>query len=297
MIRCVFGIALLLAPMLAAAQAPGGDGLGGYNRMQIDFIGELSGDTSGAFESMTGGVEITLLADDPNLKPLPIKARSMKFEYGEDRSKPTRIVMEGGVNVSHPTASVKSQSADWDFAKGEMTFRGDVVMNNDRMKDVRCDEFVLNFNDNRYRMSRVRAPEIMLPSDNTAGGGGAGAPGGLASSSITDWTGLVVAFKKQSEASAASPGKHIVSLLDKDARNLLASSPVETIVANKDQFLKQINKTLQNTKFYNADAWSGVTLSEETKTLLGKQDRTAQEQARFHALLLHDAYPNCVAAP
>lgn len=280
----------------AAAQDASGGGLGGYNRMQIDFIGELVGETSGAFESMTGGVEITLIADDPNLKPLPIKARTMKFEYGEDHSKPTRIVMEGGVNVNHPTASVKSDNAEWDFVKGEMTFRGGVVMNNDRMKDVRCDEFILNFNDNRYRMTKVKAPEISLPGSagGSAGGGGGAA---LSASDVSDWTGLVTLFKTQSTAAAASPGKHIFSLLDKEARNVLAASPVETVVANKEQFLKQINKVLRNPAFYSADAWAGVSLGEETKTLQAKAARTDEEQARLHELLLHDAYPNFVSAP
>lgn len=295
--KCFLAVLLVCAgcAALATAQDASGGGLGGYNRMQIDFIGELIGETSGAFESMTGGVEITLLADDPNLKPLPIKARTMKFEYGEDHSKPTRIVMEGGVNVSHPSASVKSDNAEWDFGKGEMTFRGDVVMNNDRMKDVRCDEFILNFNDNRYRMTKVKADEVSV--SNSAGGGDTGSGAALGASDVSDWNGLVSAFKAQSAASAASPGKHIFSLLDEKARNMLATTPVETIVANKDQFLKQINKVMQNASFYNADAWAGVSLGDETKTLLAKADRTTEEQARLHELLLHDAYPNFVAAP
>lgn len=289
--------AIWAAAPIAAAQD---QSLGGYKSMKIDYIGELTGGFDGRFETMSGGVEITLTAEDPNLKPLPIKARTMTFEYGEGSGTPARIVMQGGVSVNHPTAAVMSEKAVWDFESGEMTFSGDVVMNNDRMQDVRCEQLVLNFNTNRYRMTNVKAQGITLPGDAAAAGGaaaGGGDPSLLDSGDVKDWAGLVDTFKKQAAAEGASPGRQIAALLDAETRGILKSASTETIVGNKGAFLKQLNKVLQSPNLYKADAWAGTALSDEAKSLIDKKDRTAAETIRLNRLLICAAYPDFIAAP
>ncbi|MBP8132611.1 MAG: hypothetical protein KA184_23775 [Candidatus Hydrogenedentes bacterium] len=288
-------LAILAICAAAAAVAQGGALSGGYNAMKADYIGEVTGSIeNGSFETMSGGVEITLLSDDPEQKPVPIRARTMTFEYAGEGGKPSRILMQGSVQVNHPVAAVSADKAEWDFEQGEMVFAGNVVMNSERMKNVQCDELVLNFNTGRYRMTKVKA-ELVSPE---SGGESAPAdPSLLRESDVQDWPGLVATLKQQAAADAASPGKHIFSLLDGETRGILTSASTETIVENKGRLVKTLNKVLANPKLYNEAAWSGVALSDEAKTLLEKKDRTPEELTRLNRLLLHAAYPAHVAAP
>lgn len=283
-----------LVAFLAAAATAQDDSLSGYNAMKADYIGEVTGSIEdGSFETMSGGVEITLLSDDPKQKPVPIRARMMTFEYAAGGGKPSRIMMQGSVQVNHPVAAVSADKAEWNFEQGEMMFSGNVVMNSDRMKNVQCDELVLNFNTGRYRMTKVKA-ELVSPE---TGDSAPADPSLLRESDIQDWTGLINALKQQAAAETASPGKHILSLLDGETRGILTSASTETIVENKSKLLKQLNKVLANPKLYNEAAWTGIALSDEAKALLAKQDRTPEELTRLNRLLLHAAYPTHVAAP
>lgn len=282
---------MLLACALLAVPAARGD-MGGYSTMEIGYIGELTGGFDGAFEQMTGGVEITLRADDPELEPLPIKARTMRFEYEAGDANPARIHMEGGVNVHHPTAWVQSDTAVWDFAQGEMTFTGNVIMNSDRMKDVRAQALVLDFETDRYRMTGVQAEEVSLPRDE------AETPRGLLTDDdVRDWTGLVTTFRRQAADPAPSPGRRIHTLLDPDAQRILADAPVDSIVANRELFLRQLNAVLHNPELHDEAAWAGADPGPEAQDLLDRETRSAREQIRLNRLLLHAAYPDHIAAP
>ncbi|HNR31956.1 MAG TPA: hypothetical protein PKI11_13785 [Candidatus Hydrogenedentes bacterium] len=271
------------------------DGMGGYNAMRADYIGEVTGSIEdGSFDTMSGGVEITLMSDDPGRKPVPIRARTMTFAYGASGGRPSRIAMQGSVHVNHPVAAVNADKAEWDFERGEMVFTGNVVMNSDRMKNVQCEELVLNFNDGRYRMTKVKA-ELALPRESPDAA--PADPALLRESHVTDWTGLVNTLKQQAAAEAASPGKHVITLLDAETRGILTSAPTETIVANREKLLKQLNKVMSNPKLYNEAAWAGVALDDEAKALLDKQDRAPEELTRLNRLLLRAAYPAYIAAP
>lgn len=278
--------------LLFAAGAPAQDDMGGYNFMEIVQIGELIGGFSGGFEQMTGGVEIVLRADDPELEPLPIKARTMRFEYQGDTLDPSQILMEGGVNVDHPTANVQADSAVWNFDSGEMTFSGNVIMNNDRMKNVRATQLILDFNDNTFRMSNVQADQVSLPSEENKT-----VPGMLTGGDITDTTGLVEAFKAEVAAGGNSPGARMNSMLDAEAQRLLREAPTSMIVERQSDFIAQLNRVLRAPDLYSEAAWSGKTLSQEAQTLLAKTDRSDAETVRLNRWLLHAAYPNHIAAP
>lgn len=283
---------VLLAAVTLAATARAQGGMGGYNAMEIIYIGELKGGFDGDFEEMTGGVEIRLISDDPGLETLPIKARTMRFVYGDDKANPQRIIMEGGVNVAHPTAQVQADRAEWDFGASEMTFTGSVVMNNERMRDVRAESLTLDFESNRYRMSKVQADRVTLPQEDRAAD-----PNLLAAGDVTDWSGLVSTFKQQAAADAPSPGRRIYSLLDAEAQRVLGSAPVDMIVGEKDRFLRQINGVLRNPGLYDEQAWSGVTVGEAARGLLAKAGRSPEETVLMNRWLVHAAYPAHIAAP
>lgn len=286
----VFCGSLVLVLLAGGARAQGD--MGGYSFMEIVNIGELIGGFSGGFEQMTGGVEIVLRSDDPGLESLPIKARTMRFEYKGNSLDPARILMEGGVNVAHPTANVRSDKAVWNFDSGEMTFDGDVVMNSDRMKNVRASKLVLDLVNERFKMSGVKADEVSLPSEQ-----GKTVSGMLTANDVTGMEGLINAFKSESAADVASPGKRINGLLDPEAQRLLRDSPTGSLVANQDAFLKQINSVMRKPNLYDEASWSGKTLSEPAKILLAQPERSEAETARLNRWLLHAAYPNHIAAP
>ena len=281
-----------LVSLLLAGTAQAQDDMGGYNLMEIVQIGELIGGFSGGFDQMTGGVEIILRSDDPSLEALPIKARTMRFEYKGDSLDPARIFMDGGVNVAHPTANVRSDSAVWNFESGEMTFTGDVVMNNDRMKNVRASQLILDLNNDRFTMSNVKAEAVTLPSEENKR-----VTGMLTSSDINSMEVLAASIKAENAAEGASPGKRIFGLLPKEAQGQFNGATPEQIAGMQDLFLKYINGVLRSPKLYDEASWSGKALSDDAKTLLSKTDRTEADTVRLNRWLLHAAYPNHIAAP
>lgn len=287
----------LLAAAAAAAQEAATD-LGGYNAMEIE-AGRMKGNfATGAIEEMTDGVRIRLLSDQPDTKPLPISARSMKFTWSEGKNVPDRILMEGDVQVNHPDASITADRAEWDFNSGALVFSGNPVVNNDRIKGLRGDRMTLNLKTNTFEVSRVRADQVPLQAGDAAAGTGGGGAGGLSESDITDWNGLIAVLREQGGAQTPSPGLRILSLLTQDERSLLMTLDTSVLLKRKGDMLKLINRLLRRPDFYSAEAWSAVTLPQEAQQLLDrKNELNPEEQARLNRLLLHAAYPDLVKAP
>lgn len=287
----------LLAAAAAAAQEAATD-LGGYNAMEIE-AGRMKGNfATGAIEEMTDGVRIRLLSDQPDTKPLPISARSMKFTWSEGKNVPDRILMEGDVQVNHPDASITADRAEWDFNSGALVFSGNPVVNNDRIKGLRGDRMTLNLKTNTFEVSRVRADQVPLQAGDAAAGTGGGGAGGLSESDITDWNGLIAVLREQGGAQASSPGQRILSLLEQDERSLLMTLDTSVLLKRKGDMLKLINRLLRRPDFYSAEAWSNTKLPQEAQQLLDrKNELSPEEQARLNRLLLHAAYPDLVKAP
>lgn len=284
---------IALACGLGAAQDTGG--LGGYSSMEID-AGRMKGNfATGAIDEMTGGVKIRLLSDNPGMKPLPIKAQTMKFTWKEGESTPATILMEGGVEVNHPDASITADKADWDFNTGDLVFTGNPVVNNDRIKGLRGERMRLNLKNDTFEVDRVRADQV--PLQGMDGGAAKGGAQAVAMADVKDWAGLIAALRSEGAAAGENPGKQVLSLVSEKNRQMLMTLDTAVLLDNKDDLLKVLDTAVKSPKLYKEAAWAGKTLPEEAQKLIAAETRTAVEQARLNRLLLHAAYPALVAAP
>ena len=280
----------------APAAAPADTGMGGYGRMEIEHVGLMDGTLDGRINKMAGGVKIKLIADKPDMKDLPIRAKTMVFTYNEGATKPSRIVLEGNVEIDHPQASVRAEKADWDMDKGELVFTGNPVMRSDRVKEMRGSKMILNFETNAFQVTDVRIPEFDTNQAGPAPGGGSSTPPALSDGDVTDWAGFIGALKAAAAAGEASPGKQLATRGGEQMQGALASMSTEEILKNKELVLKAINGVLKKPGFYSKAAWANVTLGDEVSALLGKGSLTPEEQVRQNFLLLQAAFPNFIAS-
>jgi len=285
---------LSLLGALSLAQGPASaqpTDMGGYNAMRIDSVGLLEGGFDGTIKRMTEGVSITLLADDPNLQNLPIRAGRMDFTWPAGASTPSVIIMEGNVKIDHPQASVTAQRAEWNFDRGELIFTGDPIMRSDQVKEMRGERMVLNFELNSFQVSGARVSELPLRGAGTAPAGSADL---LTESDVRDWPGLIGAIKSEAGAGGATPGGRVLAALPAAERDQFNQAPLDLLIQNKGLVLQAINQALRQGSFYSADAWQGKSLPDEASALLGKDERTAQETTRLNRLLFKAAYPQFV---
>jgi len=301
-VRMLCALALACSASLAAeepAKAPpadSGTGMSGYSSMEID-AGRMKGNfATGAIDEMTDGVKIRLLSDDPDKKPLPIKAQTMKFTWKEGQSTPSTITMDKNVEVNHPDAQITAGHADWNFDSGEVVFTGDPVVNNDKIKGLRGDKMILNVKTNNFEVTRVRADQVPLQGMD-AGPGGKGDPSLLREGDVKDWAALIGRLRAEANAAGAAPGKQIVSQISADNRKLLMSVDTAVLLQRKGDIVKLVNSVLKSPKLFSAEAWKGRTLAEEAQKLAAAETRSPEEQTRLNRLLLTAAYPELVAAP
>ncbi len=289
---------LLLALAGLAAVAQEASDLGGYTAMEIE-AGRMKGNfATGAIEEMTDGVKIRLLSDRPDLKPMPVSARSMKFTWSEGKSVPDKILMEGKVEVNHPDASITADRAEWDFNTGALVFSGNPVVNNDRIKGLRGDRMTLNLKTNTFEVSQVRAEQVPLQAGDAAGPVGAGGEALLGESDVADWGKLIARMREQGTASTPSPGKRLLSLLDGDERTTLMTLDTSVLLKRKGDMVKLMNRIVRRPDLYEQGAWSGIALPDEARQMLERQaSLSPEEQVRLNRLLLHAAYPDLVKAP
>jgi hypothetical protein len=300
-VRLLCAIALLCPAALAANPAPAaapaqGSGMSGYSSMEID-AGHMKGNfATGAIDEMTEGVKIRLLSEDPEKKPLPIKAQTMKFTWKEGQSTPSTIVMDKNVEVNHPDAQITAGHAEWNFDSGEVVFTGDPVVNNDKIKGLRGEKMMLNVKTNNFEVTRVRADQVPLQGMD-GGAGGKGDPSLLREGDVKDWAALINALRAEANAGDAAPGKQIVSQISADNRKLLMSVDTAVLLQRKGDIVKLVNSVLKSPKLYSEAAWKGRALSEEAQKLSAAEKRGPEEQTRLNRLLLVAAYPELVAAP
>jgi hypothetical protein len=270
--------------------------MSGYSSMEID-AGRMKGNfATGAIDEMTDGVKIRLLSDDPDKKPLPIRAQTMKFTWKEGQSTPSTIVMDKNVEVNHPDAQITAGHAEWNFDSGEVVFTGDPVVNNDKIKGLRGEKMILNVKTNNFEVTRVRADQVPLQGMD-AGPGGKGDPSLLREGDVKDWAALISLLRTEAKADGAAPGKQIVSQISADNRQLLMSVDTAVLLQRKGDIVKLVNSVLKSPKLYSEAAWQGRALSEEAQKLIAAEKRTPEEQTRLNRLLLSAAYPELVAAP
>ena len=280
------------APAAQAAPAAPAASTGDYDRIQVE-AGLLSATLDGSIDTLTGGAKIVLFSSKDAAKRLPVSANEIRF-IGEPGSDPTNMILTGRVTVDHPQAHVKSEKADWDMAKGLLTFTGDPSIKNAEGQEVRGQKIVVNMADNTFQVHGVVIPEWQLRGSGFGGAGGAADPSLLREEDVADWAALL--NKVRAEAAAPpSPGKQIIALLDQSAQKMITSVPVETLVENKGSLIKQINKVLVSPKFYNEAAWDGKKPDKQTQDLLAKGNMAGAELTRANRGLLECAYPGLIA--
>lgn len=287
-------VGVVLAGMAAAQQAEGG--LGGYSSMRIDRVGRFRGsfDDAMTIREMTNGVSITLLSEDPNQPPLPIRANTMKFEWEEGSDTPARIEMEGNVDVEHPKGKLTAEKGVWDFKKGILEFTGNPVLDSPRAKGVRGSKIAINFNENDLFIENMQA-DLVGMRGGAAGEDGGGGGAVLTEGDVKDWPGFINTLKAQAKADAPSPGKRILSQFDKDDQSKFLGAPTDAIVKQKAAVLKQLNRVFAKPGLYTEEAWKGTALSEDAKKLLGAKEVSPEDQLKLNRLLVEAAFPDYIA--
>jgi hypothetical protein len=120
--------------------------------------------------------------------------------------------------------------------------------------------------------------------------------------SILNLSGLVSKIEMQGRAGTPSPGKQIFSRWSDDLKTKLSTRNGEeagdSSISLASDVLDGLNKLLPDRTFYDAQAWSGIELNAETKTLVERSsDRlTDNEVKRRNRLLLEAAYPAEIAS-
>lgn len=277
-----------------------GAAMGNYEKMQIEHVGVMDGTLDGRINKMTGGVKIKLISNKPDTGDLPIRAQTMTFSYAEGASKPSRILLEGDVDIEHPKAHLIAERADWNVEKNEIVFTGNPIVKNEQVKEMRGSKFILNFETGRFEGTDVRIAELDTNQSGSGGGLGLGmgasGGGGLSEGDVTDWPGLIGALKTAAASGDASPGRQVALRGGEKVQSALKSMPTEELLKNKELMLKAINGVLKKPGFYDRDAWANVALGDEVKGLLAKDKLTAAEQVRQNLLLLQAAFPSFIAA-
>jgi len=268
-------------------------GTGDYTSLSLE-AGSFRGSFDGTIERLSGGAKITLRSNSAGVPPLPIQANTMTFDWPAGQGTPNAILMEGGVEIRHPQATVTAQRAEWSFEKGTLVFTGNPVMSNEFVKEMRGESMVLDFNTGGIDVVGVSVREMPLNMPRTAGGGAAADPSLLAESDITDLTGLLGTLKTQARADAPSPGRQLFSQLDADMQGVLLNTPTENLVGQKSLIVTQLNGVLRGPGLYNEAAFAGVALDARARELLDASSRTPEEQTRLNRLLLSAAYPDYV---
>lgn len=286
---CLLGAMLIAMPVIAQG------GADGYNAMSVK-AGMMKGNIqTGKLDSLTGGVVIELLSEDASQPNLPIRANTITFEWTEGSSMPSKIKMDGNVDIKHPQGQIKAQHADWNLESGDLVFTGNPVMDSDTFKNLAAERILINMETGAFSLEQTSVDKMPLKGADGggAGGGNGGAPmpGDLTEADITDFEGLINTLKTQAKAEGDNPGKQILAKLNPTVRGMLESQETSVLVGAKADIIKQLNGVIRKPGMYKRAAWEGITLSDELNALIAKKDQTPEEQSRQNRLLLHAAYP------
>jgi hypothetical protein len=120
---------------------------------------------------------------------------------------------------------------------------------------------------------------------------------------FTDAKGLLDKIRQQEAGPQPSPGKQIWALLGDDFKAQLAPEGEQSQRGRWQGAIYfrlpgELNEVITSPKLYDAAAWSGISLPDDARDLLGRGiDRLDEEDvARLNRLLLEAAYPDEIAA-
>lgn len=246
-------------------------------------------------QELTGGVQLTLLPEDPNQPPMPISANNIYFTYAGTDNVPSRIVMQGNVRIRHPQGNIQAGRAEWDFEAETLVFTESPKFSSEQVKELTGEEIIVNFGTGKVNVRGGAQGELpVFARGNTPSPAGAGAL--LREDDVNDWTALIDALKEQAAAEGPSPGKHILGMLDPNMRNAMLNTPTSVLAEQRQQLLRQFNTLLQRNDMYNEPAWSNINVSDTVRSLLSQDQRSVEEQAILNRELLAAAFPELIEA-
>ena len=319
-----------------SALAQDGDLTGGERAEYVSYLFsaadmEFGGGGAMGPRLLEGAASITFEAEDPS-QNMVVNAEKIEFFYpeGEAADMPSRIALEGGVDIQHPDGKIRSQRADVEFAgqtmgdtdglimnlfgdvsvttemgtiqsevasidfeSGDAVFRRNVRGEGERFQGMVAEEAQMNIRTNYFRMSKAQVRVFDLSSSDPAD------DVLLTLADISDMAGLLTTIRAEATADGATPGKHLVSTLPQEAQTPILRVEIANLVQQSDLVLKQLNSALRKPAFYDAAAWQGVTTPDAAQTLVhaDPENLSEEELVLRNRWLLHAAYPNHVAPP
>ena len=267
------------------------------------FVRESSKQAGPKKITLKGNVELKLIPEDSSQKPLIMHAaEAIMKTTTEDGNAPDTMELNGKVSVDGEMGTVTSNNAVMDMKTKNVTFTGAVVFNLE-MGDGKAESLIFNMDTQEVHMTGSPTGKFQI-SQGDGPGDKSGAPkttkttdpSVLKISDISDWAGLIGKIQEQAKASASAPGKQIMKLLSAKAQGQFAQIPAASIPENmKGPILGQLNQVIRSPKFYDAKAWQGITLDDETNALLRRPTPLQPEEvSRLNRLLLEAAYPNTI---
>lgn len=289
-------LAMLLFFAADEAEPEGGFAGGAYIGFELHHCDVLEGNLKTTIREMTGAVNMTLLAEDPE-RNLTVKAERVQFTYDSDTARtPSKILLERNVTVAHPQGTVHSQMASIDFSKSVVRFTGNPRLDSEQLQGLQAKEIVLNLETEDFTILNPRVKRVLfgtkakeLPWD----------PLLLTQQNINGWPELLTRLKAESAVAADSPSKRIVGLLDETAREAFKGASVETLLLNTGVILGQINAILTVPSFYNREAWKAISIGEDAGRLAAKGPKALDktELVWLNRMLLHSAFRRHFQAP
>lgn len=269
-----------------------GDAAAGYDRMDIVKAPEVLM-KSGRFERIRGGVELVLEGTGPQDEPMLLKGGQMTFAYGEEGTL-QQVQLDGSVDVSGELGALQAERAALDTAAKKLRFSGDVRGDTPIASGLRTAAIVWDLetrsvflpgNTQVAEFSHHRGPDPSL----------------LTLEDIKDWRVLLSSYQAQAEAAAPSPGRHMAALMEPLAARQLGNLPADRDLdlRTKDAVLDCFNSLLKRPGLYDAEAWRGLELNEETRQVLegGLEKLDSRELTSLNRRLMVVAFPEAVAAP
>lgn len=247
---------------------------------------------------LKGAVSLTLIPDDASQKPLVMHADTATMKFGaKGGTAPETMELDGKVSVNGEMGNVTAQKAVMRMKSHDVLFTGNVVFDSSDYGKGQCGSLQINMDTGEFKMTGHSTGTVPIGQDNATGERKTTDPSLLRETDIRDWTGLIRAIQKQDKSEAASPGRRMMSILSATARDRFAQIPSGKIAQSmKGPILEQLNGVIRNRRLYDAKAWHGVTLTEETKRLLRRRSSLEpSEICRLNRLLLDAAYPSFIA--
>lgn len=264
-----------------------------YTEAEFDHWGEMEGALDPFRTSrITGGFAMTLVGET-EADNLPVSGETAELFYSEDGQTLQRIVIDGNVVIDHPRAKITSDHADWNVESGVMIFTGNPVINaGATAKDLAVERVELNLTEGTWRTFGGRGGTVNFAA-------GENNPYLLAADDVSDWNALLQTFKTQAADDGPSPGKRMVEIMSPSQRMGFSNTSVDILAdeQNREEVLRILNGILKNRALYDAAAWDGIVLDEDTQALLTQDTESlpALDVTRINRQLLHAAFPELVA--